>query len=40
MLKLFGVSPMGAADVWSREAQMAVNDFLDKCDVSQPCLIW
>uniref|UniRef100_A0A8R1Z6E9 Tudor domain-containing protein n=1 Tax=Pristionchus pacificus TaxID=54126 RepID=A0A8R1Z6E9_PRIPA len=30
--KLFGVSPMGAADVWSREAQMAVNDFLDKCD--------
>lgn len=30
--KLFGVSPMGGAEVWSREAQMAVNDFLRKCE--------
>ncbi|GMT19123.1 hypothetical protein PFISCL1PPCAC_10420, partial [Pristionchus fissidentatus] len=30
--KLFGVSPMGGAEVWSREAQLAVNEFLDKCE--------
>ncbi|GMR42197.1 hypothetical protein PMAYCL1PPCAC_12392 [Pristionchus mayeri] len=30
--KLFGVSPLGGAEVWSREAQSAVNDFLDKCE--------
>ncbi|GMS89296.1 hypothetical protein PENTCL1PPCAC_11471, partial [Pristionchus entomophagus] len=30
--KVFGVSPMGGVEVWSRDAQMAVNDFLDKCE--------